>query len=617
MTLVAGSVVQNRYRIEQLLGAGGMGAVYRAYDIRQHQLVAVKENIGTIPGVRTDVNEARRRQFEREASVLASLHHPNIPGVIDHFVTADSNQYLVMDYIEGEDLAQIIVQKGPLPETDAIAWIGQVCNALGYLHRHNPPIVHRDIKPQNIKVTPKGQVFLVDFGIAKVGGSDSKTTRGALSVTPGFSPPEQYAMIGTDVRSDIYSLGATVYALLTGQVPPDSVSLQSGEAKLVPPRQMNAAISPTVQQAVLKAMETRRSDRTQTVTEFWRMLRAESSELEAKTIVLADQAAIPKAGALGKRNDLAEKLGLWRIAGSMAWVKNNLRVILLGMGATVVLAVALGLSLSKPQIQGADSGTTLSAVAIQPSPTETATPTIATPSPEAFVTRTEVALSQTTVIPIISGGPAAATGTAEALATATQQAMDEAATRQAARLLDCDKIDFAILQPPVEARTVAPGAVNVVNVELTWHVKNNATEFACQWGQAGEESQLLRATRVGEPGSTGTPVKLKWIQDDEYDLSLVVLLSQGSYALSWRLLLPKTSLPGGPALAAQVLVGALTRYPTQTPTVTSCPTITYDCKCRQVCVGRDLCTTVCDDTCTKEVCPTMTATPTPTATRAP
>ncbi len=602
MTLVAGSVVHNRYRVEHLLGAGGMGAVYRAYDIRQHQLVAVKENIGTIPGIRSDVNEARRRQFEREASVLASLHHPNIPGVIDHFVAADSNQYLVMDYIDGEDMAQILVQKGPLPETEAIAWIGQVCNALGYLHRHNPPIVHRDIKPQNIKVTPKGQVFLVDFGIAKVGGSDSKTTRGALSVTPGFSPPEQYAMIGTDVRSDIYSLGATMYALLTGQVPPDSVSLQSGEVKLVPPRQMNATISLTVQQAVLKAMETRRSDRTQTVTEFWRMLRAESSELEAKTIVLADQEAIPTAGGRGKRDDLAEKLGLRRIAGSMARAKNNLRVILLGIGAAIVLAVALGLSLSKPQIQGANSGTTLSAVVLQPSPTETATQIVATPSPEAVVTRTEVALSQTTVIPIISGGPAAATGTAEARAMATQKAMDEAATRQAARLLDCDKIDFEILQPPNAAQTVAPGAVNVVNVGVTWHVKNKATEVACQWGQAGEESQILRATLGSGPGDTGSPVKLKWIQDDEYDLSLVVLLSPGYYTLSWRLVLPKTSLPAGPALAAQVVVGPLTVYPTQTPTVTPCPAISYACKCKQVCSGR-VCSTECE-TCTQEMCPT-------------
>lgn len=601
MTLFAGSVVHNRYRIEQLLGSGGMGAVYRAYDTRLHQLVAVKENIGAIPGVRSDVNEARRRQFEREASVLASLHHPNIPGVVDHFVTGEGNQYLVMDYIEGEDLAQILIHKGPLSETETIAWIGQVCNALGYLHRHNPPIVHRDIKPQNIKVTSKGQVFLVDFGIAKVGGTDSKTTKGALSVTPGFSPPEQYAMIGTDVRSDIYSLGATVYALLTGQVPPDSVSLQSGEVQLVPPRQMNATISPTVQQAVLRAMETRRSERTQTVTEFWRMLREASGGLEAKTIVLADEGASPKAGARGRMDDLAEKLGLRRIAGSLVWAKNNPRLILPVIGAIIVLALALALNLSPRPSQSADGGTTVPVVALQPSPTEIATQDVATPSPGVLETTAEVATRQAEVLTIFPGVLIAATGTAEARAIATQETLDVTTTRQAATLLDCDKIDFEILQPPIEAQTVAPGAVNVVNVGLTWHVKNKATEFACQWGQAGEESQILRAALVGGPGNTGSPVKLKWIQDDEYDLSLVVLLSPGTYALSWRLVLPKTSLPGGPALAARVVVGPLTVYPTQTPTVTPCPTVTYECGCRRECSGRE-CPLVCDK-CTKEVCP--------------
>ena len=123
-----------------------------------------------------------------------------------------------------------------MPEAEVVAWVGQVCNALEYLHHQDPPIIHRDIKPQNIKVTSKGQVFLVDFGIAKTGDESSRTTKGALSVTPGFSPPEQYTRAGTDARSDVYSLGATLYALLTGQVPPDSVSLQGGEVNLVPLR---------------------------------------------------------------------------------------------------------------------------------------------------------------------------------------------------------------------------------------------------------------------------------------------------------------------------------------------------------------------------------------------
>jgi hypothetical protein len=246
---------------------------------------------------------------------------------------------------------------------------------------------------------------------------------------------------------------------------------------------------------------------------------------------------------------------------------------------------------------------------------------VATPTLTIAPMPTETSASASTAPPLPTATPTftarplpISTRTAQAGAMATQEAMDATSTQQAARLLDCDKIDFDILQPPVEAGTVAPDAVNVVTVELTWHVKNKAAEFACQWGQAGEESQLLRALLVGGSGNTGSPVRLKWIQGDEYDLSLDVQLSPGSYALSWRLVLPKTSLPAGPALAARVVVGLPTVYPTQTPTETPCPTVTYDCYCTKVCSGRT-CTTECN-TCIKEVCPAMTATPT-TATRSP
>ncbi len=274
MTLLAGSVLENRYRIEERLGQGGMGAVYRAFDTRLQQKVALKENTVAVPGISPEAIEAARRQFEQEALMLARVRHPNLPRVSDHFVTLDGNQYLVMDFVEGQDLAHVLARSGPLPEAQALVLIGQVCDALEYLHSQQPPIIHRDVKPQNIKVTPNGQVFLVDFGIAKLGGVRFQTTPGAMSVTPGFSPPEQYAMTGTDARTDIYALGATLYALLTGQVPPDSISLQSGESQLVLPRQVNADISPDMQQAILKAMEARRSDRPQTVAEFRRMLSA-------------------------------------------------------------------------------------------------------------------------------------------------------------------------------------------------------------------------------------------------------------------------------------------------------------------------------------------------------
>jgi serine/threonine protein kinase len=272
MTLAIGQTLQDRYQIVALLGSGGMGAVYRAYDARLQQDVAIKENTMAVP--------ESRKQFEREALVLAQMRHANLPRVIDHFITPDGAQYLVMDYITGDDLGQIIDRTGPLPEAEAIAWISQVCSALEYLHSQQPPIIHRDIKPQNIKVTPKGEVFLVDFGLAKL-GEGSKTTIGALGVTPGFSPPEQYAFIGTDARSDVYALGATLYALLTGQTPPESVILQFGEKQLVPPRQVNSTVSPTVQEAVLKAMAPRRTDRPQTVAEFRNMLATGAAERPA------------------------------------------------------------------------------------------------------------------------------------------------------------------------------------------------------------------------------------------------------------------------------------------------------------------------------------------------
>jgi hypothetical protein len=282
MTLSTGTTLENRYRIEGLLGQGGMGAVYRAYDTRLQQAVAIKENTMAVPGISPEAVAASRHQFECEALMLARLRHPNLPRVSDHFVTPDGNQYLVMDYIEGDDLAHILARGGPLPEAQAVAWISQACSALEYLHTQQPPIIHRDIKPQNIKVTSQGRIYLVDFGIAKIGGERSKTATGALGVTPGFSPPEQYAMIGTDARSDVYALGATLYALLTGHTPPESISLMSGEAHLMPPQHVNSKVSLAVQQAVLKAMAPRKTDRSQSVAEFRQMLSAKNVEYEAK-----------------------------------------------------------------------------------------------------------------------------------------------------------------------------------------------------------------------------------------------------------------------------------------------------------------------------------------------
>ncbi|MEJ5203310.1 MAG: serine/threonine-protein kinase, partial [Anaerolineales bacterium] len=228
MTLDAGFLLNNRYRIERVIAHGGMGAIYDAIDESLGVRVAIKENLFS--------TEESSRQFKREATMLAGLRHPNLPRVTDHFVMPDNRQYLVMDYIEGEDLRQLLERQKKLPEQSVLTIGITICDALSYLHSRHPPIVHRDIKPGNIKITPNGQIFLVDFGLAKYSQAGQATTTGAQALTPGFAPPEQYGQ-GTVPLSDIYSLGATLYTALTGHVPEDGLARAVGQATLTPVRQ--------------------------------------------------------------------------------------------------------------------------------------------------------------------------------------------------------------------------------------------------------------------------------------------------------------------------------------------------------------------------------------------
>jgi serine/threonine protein kinase len=160
MPLPAGTLLNNRYRIVSILGQGGMGAVYRANDEHVGIPVAVKENLF--------LTDEYTRQFQREARILASLRHSGLPHVTDYFIIEGQGQYLVMDYIEGEDLRQRMERTGPLPEREAILIGISVLDALNHLHTREPAIIHRDIKPGNIKVTHDGQAVLVDFGLAKI-----------------------------------------------------------------------------------------------------------------------------------------------------------------------------------------------------------------------------------------------------------------------------------------------------------------------------------------------------------------------------------------------------------------------------------------------------------------
>ncbi len=269
MPLKSGTLLRNRYRIETVLGQGGMGAVYRAVDSNLGVTVAVKENLFTTTEFAT--------QFVREARILANLRHSSLPRVTDHFVVEGEGQYLVMDFVAGEDLRERLERSGEVAEEEALPWFLDICEALGYLHTRMPPILHRDVKPGNIKLTPDGRGVLVDFGLAKVVEGTGTTTTGAKAMTPGFSPPEQYGTGRTDPRTDVYSLAATMYAAFTARIPEDALERAMGREHLTPLRQRNPDVSGALSRAIEKALDVRPDDRYQTMAEFAAALRAAST----------------------------------------------------------------------------------------------------------------------------------------------------------------------------------------------------------------------------------------------------------------------------------------------------------------------------------------------------
>ncbi len=263
MPLELNTLLLGRYRILSELGRGGMGAVYRGQDENLGVEVAIKENL--VESLDFE------RQFKREAKLLASLRHPGLPRVTDYFVLPGAGQYLVMDFIQGEDAKQRLDREGrPLPEVEVVRWAREILEALNYLHTLPQPIVHRDIKPSNIKITPAGRAVLVDFGLAKIHDAARSTTIGAKALTPGFAPPEQYGLgTGrTDPRTDLYSLGATLYTLLTGQTPADGLERAMETKQLIPVRGLNPSVSPEVSQAIETSLGIRPEDRFASAAEF-------------------------------------------------------------------------------------------------------------------------------------------------------------------------------------------------------------------------------------------------------------------------------------------------------------------------------------------------------------
>lgn len=257
------TMLRKQFIILKTIGRGGMAAVYQASDTRKNRIVAIKE----MSQENLSPEELRESldSFKREADLLQKLKHPNLPHVYEHF-SEHGRHYLVMDYIDGETLEQkLLAAKAPLPETAVLGWARQLCDALGYLHHQQPPIIFRDLKPANVMVTKRGEVKLIDFGIARFFSPRRTRDTQALG-TPGYAPPEQYGNTQTDPRADVYALGATLYHLLT------NYDVGRTPFSLPPLRSRNPNVSASTAAAIERATRLDRAQRYPDIATFAREL---------------------------------------------------------------------------------------------------------------------------------------------------------------------------------------------------------------------------------------------------------------------------------------------------------------------------------------------------------
>jgi len=284
-------MIQGRYLIVQPIGKGGMGEVYLAVDQRLGSAVALKRTFFS-------EDSTLGSAFEREARILGRLRHPVLPKVIDHFAE-NGDQFLVMEHISGDDISKRLENANKaFPLSWVMFWADQMLDALAYLHSHEPPIVHRDIKPQNLKLTDDNHIVLLDFGLSKdfdsTSGGHGLNSASVAGYSPHFASMEQIRGTGTDARSDLYSLSATLYQMLTNTIPPDALTradaLIGGKPDPIKPlTELNPEISPAISDVILKAVSIRQDERYATALEMQKMLRRafnkDRAEPDAKPVM--------------------------------------------------------------------------------------------------------------------------------------------------------------------------------------------------------------------------------------------------------------------------------------------------------------------------------------------
>ena len=274
LPLKAGDVLRGRYRIQKIIGQGGSGSIYLADDLRLSGRQCALKEVEHNTNLPDELVKEARDQFLREATVLARLDHPNLPKVSDFFSTG-LRDYLVMDFVPGDDLRTIMLKAKQnnqfLQEIDVLSWISQLSDALIFLHEQETPILHRDIKPSNLKLTPSGLLKLVDFGLVKIAAPGEVT----ITIVQGqgtaiYTPLEQYGgdQGHTDVRSDIFSMGATMYHLLTNTAPTDARQRFLHPDSLKPPRTINHDVSSRTEKCLLWAMNLHPDERPDSVSIF-------------------------------------------------------------------------------------------------------------------------------------------------------------------------------------------------------------------------------------------------------------------------------------------------------------------------------------------------------------